>query len=258
MTTSRRQQVLAKSSSPGRTALHHTLSGSKKPQTSNSTEIPFVKPPTIDFINQVLASNRKTPGNYQDRIHTIYSDDVPWQFARDLDHGSNYVRVDGEVYGFDTSHAHWKELPLKFHATTPGENAATAGPVDIRFTVQNSSDHPVQLQMPGLTPFGVLWAYGPGGEHVLWNDAYESTKNVVIENGSVIPEWHSELSLNPGQTESTTYRLGHNHLGADGSLQSGTYEVLGTIWAKWPTHENAKEYDWRSQIFPYTLTIKVA
>ena len=215
-------------------------------------------PPTREFIDRVLASDRKTPGNYQDRIHTIYPDDVPRRFARDLDRGSNYVRVDDEIYGFDTRHVHWDDLPVKFHATIPGENAATADPVDIQLSVQNSGDETVQLQMAGLTPFGVLWAYGPDGEHVLWNDAYEQTENVVIENGSVVPEFHAEMDLHPGQTQSATYRLGHDHLGADEPLQSGTYEVLGTIWAKWPTYESAKEYDWRSQLFPYTLTIKVA
>lgn len=215
-------------------------------------------PPTRAFIDRVLASDRKTPGNYQDRIRIIYPDDIPRRFARDLDHGSHYVRVDDDVFGFDTRHVHWDDLPVKFHATVSGENAATAGPVDIRLSVQNSGDKLVQLQMAGITPFGVLWAYGPGGEHVLWNDAYEQTENVVIENSSVVPESHAEMTLHPGQTQSATYRLGHDHLGADESLQSGTYEVLGTIWAKWPTYESAKEYDWRSQLFPYTLTIEVA
>jgi hypothetical protein len=87
---------------------------------------------------------------------------------------------------------------------------------------------------------------------------YEQTENVVIENGSVVPESHMEMDLQPGQTQSATYRLGHDNLGSDEPLQSGTYEVLGTIWAKWPTYEGAKEYDWRSQLFPYTLTIEVA
>ena len=124
-------------------------------------------------------------------------------------------------------------------------------------SVRNSGDDTVQLQMEGCTPFGVLWAYGPGGERVLWNDVYDQTENVVIENSSVVPESHTEMDLQPGQTQSTTYRLGHDNLGVDGPLQPGTYEVLGTIWAKWPTYEGAKEYDWRSQLFPYTLTIKV-
>ena len=214
-------------------------------------------PPTRDFVDRVLASDRKTPSNYQDRIRTIYPDDIPHRFARDLDHGSHYVRVDDEVYGFDTRHVHWEDLPLEFHATVLGENAATAGPVDIQLTVHNSGDNVVRLQMAGLTPFGVLWAYGPGGEHVLWNDAYEQTENIVIENGSVVPESHAETDLHPSQAQSATYRLGHDNLGAVESLQSGTYEILGTIWAKWSTYDSAKEYDWRSQLFPYTLIIEV-
>jgi hypothetical protein len=214
-------------------------------------------PPTREFIDRLLASNRKTPGNYQDRIRVLYPDDVPWQFERDLDHGSNYVRVDDEVFGFDTRHVHWDELPVRFDATVSGENDGTTGPIDVQFSVRNSGDNIIRFQMEGCTPFGVLWAYGPGGERVLWNDVYEQTENVVIENGSVVPESHMEMDLQPGQTQSATYRLGHDNLGSDEPLQSGTYEVLGTIWAKWPTYEGAKEYDWRSQLFPYTLTIEV-
>ncbi|UPV76764.1 hypothetical protein M0R89_21465 (plasmid) [Halorussus limi] len=214
-------------------------------------------PPTRDFIDRVLTSDRKTPGNYQDRIHTTYPDEVPRQFAKDLNHDSNYVRVDDAVYVFETRHVHWDELPLAFHATVSEENAETAGSVDIRLSVQNTADHSVQLQMAGIAPFGVLWAYGLGGEHVLWNDAYEQTENVVIEGQSVTPESHAEMDLLPGRTESATYRLGHDQLGGDESLQTGTYEALGTIWAKWPTYEGAKEYDWWNQLFPYTLTITV-
>ncbi len=215
-------------------------------------------PPTRDFIDRVLASDRKTPGNYQDRIRTLYPDDVPRQFARDLDRGSNYVRLNDEVYGFDTRHVHWDDLPVEFNAIVADENAGRDGHVDIKLSVRNPGTVTIQLQMTGLAPFGVLWAYGPGGERVLWNDAYEQTEDVVIETGSVVPEYHMELDLRPGQTESATYRLGHDHLGADGSFRSGTYETLGTIWAKWPTYDGAEEYDWRSQLFPYTLTIEVA
>lgn len=85
----------------------------------------------------------------------------------------------------------------------------------------------------------------------------ESGENVIIKNGNVVPESRAEINLQPGQTQSAAYRLGHDNLGADKPLQSGTYEVLGTIWAKWPTYEGAKEYDWRSQLFLYTLTINV-
>ncbi|WP_132061206.1 hypothetical protein [Halorussus amylolyticus] len=214
-------------------------------------------PPTREFIDRLLASDRKTPGDYRDRIRVRYPDDVPRQFARDIDYGSNYVRVGDEVFGFATRHVHWDDLPVTFDATVLGENDGTTGPIDVELSVQNSGDDILRLQMEGCTPFGVLWAYGPGGERVLWNDAYERTENAVIENGSVVPESRAEMDLQPGQTQSATYRLGHDNLGTDDSLQAGTYEVLGTIWAKWPTYEGAKEYDWRSQLFPYTLTIQV-
>lgn len=217
-------------------------------------------PPTRTLVERVLASDRKTPGNHQERIHTVYPDDVPRRFSRDLDHGSHYVRVDDTVYGFDTRHVHWPDLPVRFHATVPDDETtadATSDTVAVQLSVDNPSDVRVVLQMAGVAPFGVLWAYGPGSEHVLWNDAYEQTDAVVIEDGTVVPESHDERELPPGQAESATYRLGHDTLGDKGSLQSGTYDVLGTIWAKWPTYERAERYDWRSQLFPYTLTIEV-
>lgn len=215
-------------------------------------------PPTRELIDRVLASNRKTPGNYQDRIHTIYPEDVPREFARDLDHGSNYVRVDDSVYGFDTRHVHWSELPLEFNATVPNSEATGGTPIDVQLAVTNQSDHTVQLQMVGVAPFGVLWAYGPGGERVLWNDAYRQTEAVAVKDGEVIPESHDELELPPGQSTSATYRLDHGQLDESTNVPSGTYEVLGTIWAKWPTYDGAERHDWRSQLFPYTLTIEVA
>lgn len=213
-------------------------------------------PPTRTLIDRVLASDRKTPGNYQDRIHTIYPPDVPQRFARDLDHDSNYVRVGDTVYGFDTRHIHWSELPLEFDASITTDTSADSS-VEIRLAVENPSNHSVQLRMTGVAPFGVLWAYGPGGEHVLWNDAYERTGAVVIEDGSVIPDHHDEVELPTGQSASATYLLGHGHLGESSGVQSGVYEVLGTIWARWPTYDGAEPHDWRSQLFPYTLTIEV-
>lgn len=221
-------------------------------------EVSYFGPPTRNVVQRLLASERKTPGNYQDRIHTLYLEDVPREFARSIDHDTNYLRVDDGIYGFDTRHVHWSELPLEFGATVAGDNTAQTGPVDVTLTVENTTDDSVQLQMAGLEPFGVLWAYGPGGEHVLWNDAYDQSEDIVIEDGRVVPESHDEFVLPPGQSRSATYRLGHDNLGATSDLQSGTYEVLGTIWARWPTYEGAKEYDWRSQLFPYTLTIEVS
>jgi hypothetical protein len=221
-------------------------------------EVADYGPPTKAFVERVLASDRKTPGNYRDRVHTIYPDDVPRRFAGDLDRGSNYVRVDGEVYGFDTRHVHWNDLPLEFRATVAGETAATAGPVDVRLSVRNAGDRAVRLRMAGPAPFGVLWAYGPGGERVLWNDAYERIETVVVEDGSVVPASDTAVTLHPDRSRSATYRLGHDHLGADEPLRSGTYEVPGTIWARWPTYDGAEEHDWRSQLFPYTLTVEVA
>lgn len=215
-------------------------------------------PPTRDLINRLLvAKNRKTPTNHQDRIHTIYPDEVPREFARDIDQGSNYVRVDDEFYGFDIRHVHWDDLPIKFQATVLGENHETENPVDIQLSVLNPTENTVQLQMAGIAPFGVLWAYGPDGEQVLWNDGYDQTENVTIENGQVIPGQLDEENLRPGQTQSGTYRLGRDSSTVDEPPKSGTYAVLGTIWAKWPPYEDAKKYDWRSQLFPYTLTIEV-
>lgn len=215
-------------------------------------------PPTKAFIDRIIQSERKTPSKYQDRIHTIYPNAVPREFARDLDHGSNYVRVEDDVYGFDTRHVHWDEFPLEFQGAVVKPNSPSDGVAEIHLSLQNPGTETVQLQMTGPAPFGVLWAYGPGGEHVLWNDAYEASENVVIEQQRVVPERSSETELVPGQSLSETYRIGHDHLNGDTTLQSGTYEVLGTIWAKWPTYNGAKERDWRSQLFPYTLTIEVA
>lgn len=212
-------------------------------------------PPTRDLIERLLASDRKTPGHYQDRIHTLYPDDIPRAFARDLDHGSSYVRVNEAVYGFDTRHVHWDELPLELHASVLGDNTASEDPIDIQLSVQNSGGATVELSMAGLAPFGVLWAYGPGGEYVLWNDAYEQTDKVLLQNDTIIPERTAERALPPAQSHSATYRLGHDYLGPP--LESGTYEVFGTLWANWPPYESAKKYDWRSQLFPYTLTITV-
>lgn len=215
-------------------------------------------PLTRELIDRVLASDRKTAGNYQDRIHTIYPEDVPREFARDLVHGSHYVRVGNSVYGFDTRHVHWTELPLEFSVTRTDGDATGSGPVEVQLAVTNPSDHVVQLQMAGIAPFGILWAYGPDGEHVLWNDAFQQTEAVVVKDGAIIPESHDELELPPGQSEAATYRLGHSHIDETPTVQSGTYEALGTIWSKWPTYEGAERHDWRSQLFPFTLTIEVA
>lgn len=214
-------------------------------------------PPTNQFIDRLLASDRKTPANYQDRIHVRYPDDVPWQFARDIDSGSNYVRVDDDIYGFDTRHLHWNELPISVTATNPDDTDSSTDPVDIQLAVRNTGPKTVELLMAGVSPFGVLWADGPDGERVLWNDAYEDTEHIDIKNDQVVPESRAELVLGTGETQSRQYRLGHDNLDTNTTLQPGTYEVLGSLWAKWPTYDGANEYDWRSQLFPYTLTIEI-
>lgn len=213
--------------------------------------------PTRSFLRRVVASDRRTPVDYSDHRHTIYPKDVPRPFARDLAEGIDTVRVDGTVYEFRVRHVHWEDVPVSVDATVEG-SGATGPPVDIELSVTNPGDTPVGLVVPGVSPFGVLWAYGPGGEHVLWNEGYDRTDDVVVEEDAVVPDSTAATVLDPGTTRTATYRLGHGNLEAAGPLEPGTYEVLGTLRAKWATYDGQPEDEWAGQFAPYTLAVEVA
>lgn len=205
------------------------------------------------LVTRTLEDDRRTPLGHDDRSHSIFPDDIPDPMDRRLDEESSFVRVDGTIYGFSARHLHWDDHPFDVSArlVEGGDESETA--VRVELAAKNTASRTAELVMPGVAPFGVLWAYGPGGERVLWRQEYRQRDEIVVEDGRVVPEYHDERSVAPGDRVGATYRLGRDRE----SVESGEYVVPGFVWPKWPTEDGLEKFDWRSEIYPYTLTISV-
>lgn len=204
------------------------------------------------LIERTLADERTTPLNHDEAAHSIFPDDIPDRFDRRLDRESYFVRVDGTIYGFDARHLHWEDHPFEI-STAVTDDTDDESLAHITLAARNTGSRAAQFEMPGITPFGILWAYGPSGEHVLWNPEYRATEDVSVEDGAVAPESHVTTEIGPGQTTETTYHFGRETT----HVESGEYTIPGFIWVKWPTEPDQEKYDWRPEIYPYTLTYTV-
>lgn len=207
-------------------------------------------PKSRDLIRRTLDDERKTPLSHQDTHHSIFPSDIPDRLDRRLDHESYFVRVDGTIFGFSARHLHWEDLPVEIAATAIDDSVEDS-PARIELRAKNTGTRSVELAMPGIAPFGVLVAYGPGGEHYLWTPEYDRS-DVVRKYGDPVPETRDEFTLGEGNRVATTYQFGR-----DGRVEPGEYQVPGFVWARWPTAPGQERHDWRSEIFPYTLTLAV-
>lgn len=200
-----------------------------------------------NLIQQTLRDQRKTPLSQAKSSHSVFPTYISERFDRQVE--SSHVRVDGSFYGFNAVHRHWRNLPFDITMTVVDESVNSESPARVKLIAKNTSSHNAKLTMPGIPPFGVLWAYGPSGEHLLWTSKYEQSDAVKIENDTAIPEFKMEVSVPPSQSTATTYQFGRDFE----RLEPGDYEVPGFISAKWPT----KPDDQRFETYPYTLTLTI-
>lgn len=206
-----------------------------------------------DLIRRTLDSHKKTPLGHDDDHHSIFPEDIPDQLDRRLENESYFVRVDGTIYGFDARHLHWHDLPFDVTATLVDESLRSESPARIKLEATNRGSRTAELVMSGVVPFGVLWAYGPSGEHVLWTPEYENTDDISRDSGNVIPEFQDEVTVPANESVDTVYQFGRDY----DRIEPGDYAIAGLVWAKWPTESSQEKYDWRSEIYPYTLTLSV-
>ena len=118
----------------------------------------------------------------------------------------------------------------------------------------SGGDHAVRVGVPGLLPFGILWAAPvDGGAAVqLWTDDYERSDLVRVEDGVARPDsYRHERTVDPGETVSQTYAFGRD---VD-ALAATDYSVWGVLWVRWPSHDGQRVRDWNADIYPYELTL---
>lgn len=216
-----------------------------------------------DLLRRSIDGRPRTPLSRDDRQRSIFPGDVPDQLERRLEGESRFVRVDGTVYAFDARHLHWADPPVEIGATvtadfgtadSDGDSSETdESSVRIELTATHTGSRSLTLLTDGVAPFGVLWAYGPTGRQLLHSPAYESAEHVGVEGDGTVAERRAETVFRTDETVSATYRLG----GSGERIEPGEYEVPGLVWAKWPTESGQEEHDWRSEIYPYTLSLTV-
>jgi hypothetical protein len=202
------------------------------------------------LIRGTLNNQRKTPLWREDGYHTSFPDDIP---ERLLNETRFTVDVDGTMYGCYADHVHWADLPFDLSVAIVDDSLGDDAPARIELTATNRAGRAAELAMPGLAPFGVLRAYGPGGERLLWSSAYEASEHLRREDGVLRPQRRDDVLVDADASVSAVYEFGHG----DGMVEAGSYEVPGVIWARWPTEPNQSEHDWRDDRFPYTLTLDV-
>lgn len=211
-------------------------------------ELDSFTPKERELIRRTLANQRRTPLYLDDRYHTIFPADIPDGFDRRLERESSYIRVGGTIHGFDARHLHWGDLPLDVTVNVVDDSISANSPSRIELAATNTSSTAVELSMPGIAPFGILWAYGPSGERLLWSPEYDQKNSVQVENGTPVPESEAAVSVQPGETISTTYEFGREY----DHLELGTYEVSGFVSAAWPTGTGR-----RTETLPYTLSLAI-
>ena len=222
-------------------------------------------PQTQALVRETLDTYRRTPIRLDDeyrRVGALRPESVPYELERGVDRGE-LLRVDGSLYHFRVGHAHWDQQPMEIDATLTDGTVGSDDPAELRLSARNAGDQAVRLGVPGLLPFGILWAApesGDGngdthGESVqLWSEDYERSDLVRVEDGVARPDsYRHERLVEAGETVSQTYVLGRD---VD-ALAATDYAVWGVLWVRWPSHDDQPEHDWNADIVPYELSLAV-
>ncbi len=204
------------------------------------------------LIRETLNDQQKTPLWRAVGSHRVFPGDIP---QRLLEAGQLTVTVDGAMYNIRADHIHWSDLPFEISASVVDDSLSSEASARIELQATNRWPEAAKLAMPGIAPFGVLRAYGPDGEQLLWTPEYEQSDDVVLENGTLRPQSPAEVSVSPDERVQTVYEFGW----VAEQITAGSYVVPGVVWAEWPTEpgQHQPERDWRSDLFPYTLTLDV-
>lgn len=204
------------------------------------------------LVRETLDNQQKTPLWREPGTYRAFPEDIP---QRLLEAGQLTVTVDGSLYTVRADHVHWGDLPFELSASVVDDSIRSDASARIELRATNRLPEAAKLTMPGIAPFGVLRAYGPGGEQLLWTPGYEQSDDVVLENGILRPQKPVDVLVNPEERVQTVYEFGWV---AD-RIERGRYVVPGIVWAQWPTEpgQNQPERDWRSDLFPYTLRLDV-
>lgn len=215
-------------------------------------------PETRELVRETLDTHRRTPLRLDDerrRVGALRPDSVPYELER-LEH-DELLRVDGSLYHFAVGHAHWDRQPMALDATLVDGTVATDDPATVRLSATNTSEHATRVGVPGLLPFGVLWAApteGTGESVQLWSDGYERSDLVRVEDGVARPDsYRHERVVDSGDAVSETYAFGRD---AD-ALAATSYAVWGVLWLRWPSHNAQPLREWNAALFPYELTLAV-
>lgn len=216
-------------------------------------------PETRDLVRKTLDTHRRTPVRLDDqyrRVGALRPGSVPYELERGVDRGE-LLRVDGSLYHFRVGHAHWDQQPMELAATLTDGTVASGDPAAVRLSVRNAGDHAARVGVPGLLPFGILWAApesGGGASVQLWSEDYERSDLVRVEDGVARPDsYRHERVVDAGDAVSQTYAFGRD---VD-ALAATTYAVWGVLWVRWPSHDAEPKHDWNAGIFPYELTFDV-
>jgi len=211
---------------------------------------------TQALVRETLDTHRRTPIRLDEqhrRVGALRPESVPYELERGVRRG-HLLRVDGSLYHFSVGHAHWDQLPVDLAASLADGTVARDDPAELRLSATNAGDHAVRVGVPGLLPFGILWAAPvDGGAAVqLWTDDYERSDLVRVEDGVARPDsYRHERTVDPGETVSQTYAFGRD---VD-ALAATDYSVWGVLWVRWPSHDGQRVRDWNADIYPYELTL---
>lgn len=207
-------------------------------------------------VRRTLDSRRRSPTNLDGAVGTLRPDSVPRRLEREFVRGG-HVSIDGSVAVFTVRHVHWDDQPFELAVGLTDDAIDPGDPAEVDLSVTNIGDLAAELTVPGLAPFGILWAERTDGEDKavqLWSPRYEDSDHVTIEDGVAKPDsYRPDLTVGPGETVTRTYRFGRE----SDPVDPGTYSVWGDLWAKWPTEPGLEKYDWNSEIYPYELRIDV-
>lgn len=210
------------------------------------------------LVRETLASRRPTvfePDPGDDGRGLLLRDTVPVDMVRWLAR-SALLRLDGDVVQFSVYHAHWKRSPFDLSVALDAAGVGPDGPATLTLAATNVHDRTASLRMPGLPPFGILWAVpeGEGDPVQLWSPRYEESEHVAVEDGVAVPDSYAEeVRFSPGETVERTYQFGRD----PGAVAPGTYTVWSSLYAKWATEPGQETYDWTTRSYPYGVTLTV-
>ncbi|PSP77477.1 hypothetical protein BRC81_09870 [Halobacteriales archaeon QS_1_68_20] len=214
--------------------------------------------PSRRLLRETLETRRRTAMTVgePDPFHrgVQRTDSVPLALERRVDR-SAYVRLDGSVYGFRVDHVHWDRQPFDLSVRVADPGVDPDDPAATELTATNATSRSAELTVPGLVPFGVLWAIPDGeGESIqLWNDRFESSDHVAVEDGVAVPDsYQGDLTVHAGESVRRTYEFGRD----PAAVTADEYTVWGSLWARWSTPGQGR-YDRNAGIYPYELSLTV-